>query len=222
MKRLFTLFGAAFLFVAAPQVSMAQDVQTPPEAPQQFWQRGRGNREQMDPEKMAKRTADRLNEVVGLSEKQYKKILRFHRDMYEEQMEEGNFGGFGGPGMGGRRPDGMGPGMGGRPDGNGQRPRREMSEEQRAEMQARMQERMEEQRAAEQERHERIAKKYKKILTPEQYATWEKWEAEEAVKREMRMKEQQERRMDGDHRRGERRRRDNNDGNNGPDNLNNM
>ncbi|MBO4767918.1 MAG: hypothetical protein J5495_00115 [Bacteroidales bacterium] len=207
MKRILVIAAAALLFAALPQNVSAQDPQQP-ERENYQQRRGRGQREQMTPEQMATRTTDRLNEVVGLNEKQYKKIYNFHLELIDEYPElRGN--GFGGPGMGGQRPDGEmrrpgngGPGMG--PGGNrGDGPRRErpqMTEEQRAEMQARMQERMEERRALEQERQERIEKKYKKILTAEQYEKWQKWEAEEAVKREMRMKEQRERRQDGEHR----------------------
>ena len=40
--------------------------------------------------------------------------------------------------------------------------------------------------------------KYKKILTPEQYAKWEEMEAKEAVERELRMKEQRGHRQNRD------------------------
>ena len=213
MKRILIIAAAALFMAALPQTASAQDNREP--QGQNYRQRRGAPREQMTPEQMAKRTADRLSEVVGLNEKQYKRIYNFHLELIDEYPElRGN----GNRGFGGQRPDGEmrrpdtgnGPGLG--PGGNrGDGPRRErpqMTEEQRAEMQARMQERMEERRALEQERQERIEKKYKKILTPEQYEKWQKWEAEEAVKHEMRMKEQRERRQDGEHRRdGDRLRR---------------
>jgi hypothetical protein len=109
---------------------------------------------------------------------------------------------FGGRNVGGNRERNRergedGDGEGSRDGGNrGERP--QMTEEQRAEMQAKMKERMEERRAAEQERHEATAKKYKKILTAEQYAKWEEMEAKEAVERELRMKEQRGHRQNRD------------------------
>lgn len=188
MKRILTLIGAALILAAVPQNISAQDRQDSREQNYQQrhrGERGRGQREQMTPEKMATRTADRLKEALGLNDKQYKKIYNYHLGVYTEQMENGT---FGGPRMdGGMRRDG----------GNrGERP--QMTEEQRAEMQAKMKERMEERRAAEQERHEATAKKYKKILTPEQYAKWEEMEAKEAVEREHRMKEQRGHRQNRD------------------------
>ena len=178
MKRILTLIGAALILAAVPQNISAQDRQDSRE--QNYQQRHRGE-------------CGRLKESLGLSDKQYKKIYKYHLGLYNEQMEEGT---FGGPRMDGgmRRPGDGNPEMRQRRDGGNRDERPQMTEEQRAEMQARMKERMEERRAAEQERHEATAKKYKKILTPEQYAKWEEMEAKEAVERELRMKEQRERR----------------------------
>lgn len=208
MKRIIFILSAALLICGASQLSSAQ---------------GRG-RVQMGPEEIAKRTVERLDKVVKLTDKQYKKLYKFHVSMAEEQMEERSFGGygdFGGRGDFGVRPDGerhdhgdrpqrperpaVNPDSAGqqpaaRPDGGhrGQRP--QMTEEQRAEMQARRQEMMErrkemmEERAAEEaERQATIDKKYKKVLTPEQYEAWKAHEAEQAARREQMMKERQER-----------------------------
>lgn len=196
MKRILTLIGAALILAAVPQSISAQDRQDSREQNYQQrhrGERGRGQREQMTPEKMATRTADRLKEALGLNDKQYKKIYNYHLGVYTEQMENGT---FGGPRMDGgmRRPGDGNSEMRQRRDGGNRGERPQMTEEQRAEMQAKMKERMEERRAAEQERHEATAKKYKKILTPEQYAKWEEMEAKETVERELRMKEQRERR----------------------------
>lgn len=200
MKRILTLIGAALILAAVPQNISAQDRQDSREQNYQQrhrGERGRGQREQMTPEKMATRTADRLKEALGLNDKQYKKIYNYHLGVYTEQMENGT---FGGPRMDGgmRRPGDGNPEMRQRRDGGNRGERPQMTEEQRAEMQARMKERMEERRAAEQERHEATAKKYKKILTPEQYAKWEEMEAKEAIERELRMKEQREHRQNRD------------------------
>lgn len=57
-----------------------------------------------------------------------------------------------------------------------------MSEERREMMQSMMEER----RAAEEARQQKIEKKYRKILTPEQFEKWEAYEAEQAIRRELR------------------------------------
>ena len=199
MKRILTLIGAAFILAAVPQSIPAQDRQG--DRQQDYQQRtqrgehGRGRREQMTPEKMATRTADRLKETLGLDEKQYKKIYNYHLGVYTEQMENGT--------LSGNRMDGemRSPGNGGNPemhrrrDGGNRGERPQLTEEQRAQMQAKMKERMEERLAAEQERREVTARKYKKILTPEQYAKWEEMEANEVLERKLRMEEQRERRQ---------------------------
>ncbi len=129
MKRTIFTLSAALFIIAAQQTSFAQDINgtaTEPETQQpQFNRNGGRGRQQMDPEVLAKRTVDRLNKVVGLTDKQYKKLYKFHLGLIEEQMEEnsfgggygmGGYGGYGGYGRGGQRPDGWQ-----RPDG-GQRP----------------------------------------------------------------------------------------------------
>lgn len=141
--------------------------------------------EQRDPAQVAQEQTDRLNDLVGLSDKQYKKIYKFNQKMERQRQNEmenmmpmGRPEGFPegmGPGMGGGRPerpmgqgrpDGMGPGMGPGgmpPRGDGQFRRGPMNED--------MQQLMEKQQ-------EKRVKKYRKILTPEQFQRWESFEAE--------------------------------------------
>lgn len=208
MKRTIISLSAALFIVAAQQTSFAQDINSAasePETQQPQYQRhgGRG-RQQVDPEVLAKRTVDRLDKVVSLTDKQYKKLYKFHLGLIEEQMEEDSFGGgygMDGYGRGGQRPDGAPearPQRPQRPDGapsarqdSTRRQRPQMTEEQRAEWQARRQAMMEERKAieeerkaAEAERQALIEKKYKKVLTPDQFEAWEKFKAEEAARRE--------------------------------------
>lgn len=195
MKRIIFILSAALLICGASQVSFAQGQG-----------RGRG-RAQMSPEEIAKRTVERLDKVVSLTDKQYKKIYKFHLSMAEEQMEERGFGGYGD--FGGRPDGGPRGDFGDRPQrtdrpavgqDSARRQRPQMTEEQRAEMAQRHQEMMErrkemmEERAAEEaERQATIDKKYKKVLTAEQYDAWKAHEAEQAARREQMAKERQER-----------------------------
>ena len=128
---------------------------------------------QMDPVQMAQEQTDRLDRLVSLTPKQYKKIFKFNkrqgrqlqREM-ENAMPQGRPEGFPegmGPGRGpGMRPDGMGPG--GRPP--------------RGDGQFRPGPRGEEMRQLMQEQQEKRAKKYRKVLSPEQYEKWASFEAE--------------------------------------------
>ena len=197
MKYILTLATAllmAFSAFAQPQ-QPPQGQGRPDGMPPMF-----GQFEQKDPAQLAQDETDRLNQLVGLTEKQYKKIYKFNKRQYnqlqtkmENTMPQGFPGGPGGPGMGGSRPDGMGPGGpggmgpggfgGGRPDGmgpggprgprGGQRP--DMGQG-RPGMGGEMQELMEEMK-------EKKEKKYRKILTPEQYMKWESFEAERDFRR---------------------------------------
>ena len=119
--------------------------------------------EQQDPEQIAQEQTDRLNELVGLTPKQYKKIYKFNKKQAQERqdamadmMPQGRPEGFpGGPGMG--------PGGPGGPRGDGQFRRGPRSEE--------MQKLMEEQK-------EKRVKEYRKVLTEEQFQKWEAAETE--------------------------------------------
>ena len=126
-----------------------------------------GQFEQKDPAQMAQEETDRLNELVGLSQKQYKKIYKFNKRQYDQmQSKRENAMPQGFPGG---RPDGMGPGGprgGQRPDMGQGRPR----------MGGEMQEMMQEMKANKE-------KKYRKVLTPEQYQKWESFEAERDFRR---------------------------------------
>ena len=142
--------------------------------------------EQRDPAQMAQEQTDRLDRLVSLTPRQYKKIFNFNKRQAkqlqrerENMMPQGRPDGFPegmGPGMGGGRPerpmgqgrpDGMGPGgmgPGGRPPrGDGQFRPGPRNEE--------MRELMEEQQA-------KRVKKYRRVLTPEQFQRWESFEAE--------------------------------------------
>ena len=166
-------------------ISAFAQPQQPPQGPGdgQF----RPQFEQRDPAQIAQEQTDRLNELVSLTPKQYKKIYKFNKKMAQEQQNEmegmmpgrpEGFPGGMGPGMGGGRPErppmgqgrpegmgpgGMGPGGQRGPRGDGQFRPGPRGEE--------MQKMMEEQR-------EKREKKYRKILTEEQYRIWEAAEAE--------------------------------------------
>ena len=144
--------------------------------------------EMKDAAQIAQEQTDRLNELLVLTPKQYKKIYKFNKKQAQERQDamtdmmpqgrpEGFPGGMG-PGMGGGRPErppmgqgrpdgmgpgGMGPGGQGGPRGDGQFRRGPRNEE--------MQKLMEEQR-------EKREKEYRKILTEEQYQKWAVAEAE--------------------------------------------
>lgn len=147
--------------------------------------------EQREPSQVAQAQTDRLNELVGLSDKQYKIIYKFNLKMERQRQNEmensmpagrpeGFPGGGMGPGMGGGRPerpmgqgrpDGMGPGNGPGgmpPRGDGQFRRGPMNED--------MQQLMDKQQ-------EKRVKKYRKVLTPEQFQKWESFEAERNFRR---------------------------------------
>lgn len=127
-----------------------------------------------NPEKAAQRRTDEMDKALNLTEKQYKKIyklfLKEEKEKVEAMMQRhpGRMDGqppmAGRPPMGGGRPPMGGgmppqgggfPGMGGFPEG--------MSPE----------ERMKEHAEKMQKEQEKREKKIRKILTEEQYATWQ-------------------------------------------------
>lgn len=127
-----------------------------------------------NPEKAAQRRTDEMDKALNLTEKQYKKIyklfLKEEKEKVENMMQRHSGGMNGQPPMGGRHPMGGGrppmgggmppqgggfPGMGGFPEG--------MSPE----------ERMKEHAEKMQKEQEKREKKIRKILTEEQYATWQ-------------------------------------------------
>ena len=127
-----------------------------------------------NPEKAAQRRTDEMDKALNLTEKQYKKIyklfLKEEKEKVEAMMQRHPGGMNGQPPMGGRHPMGGGrppmgggmppqgggfPGMGGFPEG--------MSPE----------ERMKEHAEKMQKEQEKREKKIRKILTEEQYATWQ-------------------------------------------------
>ena len=118
--------------------------------------------EQQDPAQVAQKQTDQLDKLVSLTPKQYKKIYKFHKRQAEERQSEME--NFRPEGVPGGRPDGMGPGMGsGRPPRDGQfRP--EFRNEG-------MKDLMEEQQ-------EKKVKKYRKVLTADQFQKWESFEAQ--------------------------------------------
>ena len=157
MKHILTIAAALMLtFTAVAQPPMGQGPrgrEFPKDGPK-F--------EQQDPAQVAQKQTDQLDKLVSLTPKQYKKIYKFHKRQAEErQSEMENFRPEGFPGG---RPDGMGPGMGsGRPPRDGQfRPdfRNEG-----------MKDLMEEQQ-------EKKVKKYRKVLTADQFQKWESFEAQ--------------------------------------------
>ena len=127
-----------------------------------------------NPEKAAQRRTDEMDKALNLTEKQYKKIyklfLKEEKEKVEAMMQRHPGGMNGLPTMAGRPPMGGGrppmgggmppqgggfPGMGGFPEG--------MSPE----------ERMKEHAEKMQKEQEKREKKIRKILTEEQYATWQ-------------------------------------------------
>ena len=127
-----------------------------------------------NPEKAAQRRTDEMDKALDLTEKQYKKIyklfLKEEKEKVEAMMQRHPGGMNGQRSMGGRPPMGGGrppmgggmppqgggfPGMGGFPEG--------ISPE----------ERMKEHAEKMQKEQEKREKKIRKILTEEQYATWQ-------------------------------------------------
>lgn len=113
-----------------------------------------------NPEKAAQRRTDEMDKALDLTEKQYKKIyklfLKEEKEKVEAMMQHHSGGMDGQRPMGGRPPMGGGfPGMGGAPEG--------MNPE----------ERMKEHAEKMQKEQEKREKKIRKILTEEQYATWQ-------------------------------------------------
>ena len=186
MKHILTIAAALLLATTA----FAQ-----PQGPGQMGPDGRPGFgpqfEQRDPVQMAQEQTDRLDKLVQLTPQQYKKIFKFNKRQAkqlqrerENMMPQGRPEGFPegmGPGMGGGRPerpmgqgrpDGMGPGgmgpggMG--PGGMGPRGDGQFRPGPRG---GAMQELMEEQKA-------KRVKKYRKVLTPEQFQKWESFEAQ--------------------------------------------
>ena len=117
-----------------------------------------------NPEKAAQRRTDEMDKALNLTEKQYKKIYKLFLKEEKEKVEAMMQRHPGRPPMGGGRPPMGGgmppqgggfPGMGGFPEG--------MSPE----------ERMKEHAEKMQKEQEKREKKIRKILTEEQYATWQ-------------------------------------------------
>ena len=143
-------------------------------------------REVPNPEKMAQQQTDTLNALLNLTEKQYKKVYKLNlkeaKEMVERMANRTNNprGGMGqrGQGMPGRRPSMSGGGtdmssmMGSDDFDSGDMSafssQRSSSSATRFDPKAALEERK---------------KKMKKILTDEQYATYEQWLTEQAAKR---------------------------------------
>ena len=170
MKHILTLAAALVMtFTAVAQPPMGQGPrgrEFPKDGPK-F--------EQQDPAQVAQKQTDQLDKLVSLTPKQYKKIYKFHKRQAEErQSEMENFRPEGFPGG---RPDGMGPGMGGnRPPmgggpgmGSGRPPR---------DGQFRPEFRNEGMKDLMEEQQEKKVKKYRKVLTADQFQKWESFEAQ--------------------------------------------
>ena len=181
MKRFFMmllLLSATLTATAQPQGHGPQSRGDFPQPGPQF--------EQKDPAQMAQEQTDRLDKLVQLTPKQYKKLYRFHKRQYKRlQNERESFPmerPMGGPGMGGGRPEGMGPVMGsGRPPqgmgpGGQGGPGGRGGEFRRPPMNEDMQELLQEQAEAR-------ARKYRRVLSPEQYQKWEAFEAQREFRR---------------------------------------
>jgi hypothetical protein len=139
----------------------------------------------LDPKNMAKQLTDQIDNLVNLSEKQYKKIYKINLTAFKSQinnMSAGRSMGQGGPNMGGGRPmmgqgapamgqgePGMGQGSSGM--GGGMSQMGEMNEERSKQIK----EDIDEARA-------KKAKKYKKVLDAQQYQKWMQFENEKMEK----------------------------------------
>ncbi len=168
MKQFLTLaalFVMTFTAVAQPPMGQGPKGREFPQDGPKF--------ERKDPAEVAQKQTDQLDKLVTLTPKQYKKIYKFNKRQAETRQTEmesmrpegfpGGMGPGGRPPMGQGRPDGMGPGGFPPRDGEFRRGPGPRGEEMKA--------LMEEQQA------ERV-KKYRKILTPEQFQKWESFEAQ--------------------------------------------
>lgn len=134
----------------------------------------------VSPERQAQQITAKMDSLLNLSEKQYKKLYKLHLKEAQQQMENGLADGR--PPMGSRpdrgpgahpgggnfpmRGGGMGPG--GHPRGGfGQQPPVQLQDASDAVKT------LEEQRAKEEKRKQKMEKKIRKILTEEQYACWQ-------------------------------------------------
>ena len=156
MKHILTIAAAlmmTFTAVAQPPVGQGPRGREFPKEGPKF--------ERQDSDQLAQKQTDQLDQLVSLTPKQYKKIYKFNKRQAEErQTEMENFRPQGFPAGG---PDGMGPG--GFPPRDGQfRPGPGMQNED-------MRKLMEKQQ-------EKRVKKYRKVLTPEQFQKWESFEAQ--------------------------------------------
>lgn len=114
-----------------------------------------GVKEIPNPEKAARKLTDEMNELLRLTEKQYKKVYKLNLKAEKEKIERMT----GKNPFGGERPPmfpmGGTPPLGSFPPGNGSRP--PMPENMQEDMRSRI---------------EKRNKKLKKILTDEQYEKW--------------------------------------------------
>ena len=137
--------------------------------PQQQESKEEPYKEVPNPEKAAQRRTDEMNKVLNLTEKQYKKVyklfLKEEKEKLEKRTDKRPFEGERPP-----RPQG-----GGMPPRDGGFGRRGMPPAMRGDMREEMQERM-----------EKMDKKLKKILTDEQYETWQEKKLEQPEENEFR------------------------------------
>lgn len=126
---------------------------------------------QFSPSVMAMRESERLQRALGLNAKQTKQVYKtVYNQLKSDMPQQSGFGdGMGGPrgGMGGPG-GGMGPGRG-MPGGSGQegmQPDQQKSPREGAP------------RGGDAARQKALAKKFRKLFTPEQYAAWERLCAE--------------------------------------------
>lgn len=162
MKRLCYAVGIVMMtsFLALPTTAVAQES-------------ARTERHELpNPERSAKQLTDKMQEELGLTDKQYKKIYKLNLKEQKKMVEllsERSKGDF--PPKDGERPQGPRPPMGGpqgspgkpgeRPDMKGPHPGNNSELE---------------------ELREKNEKKIKKILTDEQYAKWQKMQPQKPPK----------------------------------------
>lgn len=168
-------------FAVSPAILMAQnDFPQPPQRPDgaPFEKMDRPPMPPMTVEERAQRMTDRMNDLLTLTDKQYKKIYKLNLKDVKEMEADSLFLGRRGMGFG---PGGPGPGFG--PGGPGGRAQfeREMERNNR-QFNPLSQQQMEQLRAEREKARLKKDKKLRKILTEEQYGIWIKAEQERLVR----------------------------------------
>ena len=179
----------------SPAILMAQnDFPQPPQRPDDapFEKMERPPMPPMPPmtiQERAQRMTDHMNELLNLTEKQYKKIYKLNLKDLKEMEADSLFLGRRGMGFGPGGPGGPGFGPGG-PGGPGGRAQFERDMERAGrEFNALTPQQMEQLKATREQARIKKDKKLRKILTEEQYGLWIKAEQERLLRMQQMRKE---------------------------------